>query len=141
MKAPIPSISEGRHAVRKKETVKDTARVLGRMFDGIQFRGFAHSTVEGLAAHAGVPVWNGLTDSFHPTQTLADLLTMKENFGDVKGRRGHTPATDATTSPTRCWSCPPSLAWIYASWSQGVVPRRELVEIVRIAATRAETSR
>lgn len=69
----------------KKETVKDTARVLGRMFDGIQFRGFAHSTVEGLAEHAGVPVWNGLTDRFHPTQALADVLTIKENFGDVKG--------------------------------------------------------
>jgi len=69
----------------KKETVKDTARVLGRMFDGIQFRGFSHSTVEGLAEHAGVPVWNGLTDRFHPTQALADVLTMKENFGDVKG--------------------------------------------------------
>ena len=69
----------------KKETVKDTARVLGRMFDGIQFRGFAHSTVEGLAEHAGVPVWNGLTDRFHPTQALADVLTIRENFGDVRG--------------------------------------------------------
>ena len=69
----------------KKETVKDTARVLGRMFDGIQFRGFAHATVEGLAEHAGVPVWNGLTDRFHPTQALADVLTLQENFGTVKG--------------------------------------------------------
>jgi ornithine carbamoyltransferase len=69
----------------KKETVKDTARVLGRMFDGIQFRGFAHSTVEDLARYAGVPVWNGLTDRFHPTQALADVLTLKENFGEVKG--------------------------------------------------------
>ncbi len=69
----------------KKETVKDTARVLGRMFDGIQFRGFAHATVEGLAQNAGVPVWNGLTDRFHPTQALADVLTLKENFGEVKG--------------------------------------------------------
>lgn len=69
----------------KKETVKDTARVLGRMFDGIQFRGFAHATVEGLAQHAGVPVWNGLTDRFHPTQALADVLTVKECFGEVQG--------------------------------------------------------
>ncbi len=69
----------------KKETVKDTARVLGRMFDGIQFRGFAHETVETLARYAGVPVWNGLTDKFHPTQALADMLTLKENFGEVKG--------------------------------------------------------
>jgi ornithine carbamoyltransferase len=71
----------------KKESVADTARVLGRMFDGIQFRGFEHSTVEGLAEHAGVPVWNGLTDSYHPTQVLADLLTVREKFGDLKGRK------------------------------------------------------
>jgi ornithine carbamoyltransferase len=69
----------------KKETVKDTARVLGRMFDGIQFRGSKHETVEGLAAHAGVPVWNGLTDQYHPTQVLADLLTIQENFNTLKG--------------------------------------------------------
>ena len=69
----------------KKESVKDTARVLGRMFDGIQFRGFSHATAEELAKYSGVPVWNGLTDRFHPTQALADVLTLKENFGDVKG--------------------------------------------------------
>ena len=69
----------------KKETVKDTAIVLGRMFDGIQFRGFKHSVVEGLAKYSGVPVWNGLTDLYHPTQILADFLTVKENFGYLKG--------------------------------------------------------
>ncbi|OOE87291.1 ornithine carbamoyltransferase [Salinivibrio sharmensis] len=62
-----------------KETMKDTARVLGRMYDGIQYRGFSQEVVETLAAHAGVPVWNGLTDDFHPTQVLADLLTMQEH--------------------------------------------------------------
>lgn len=62
-----------------KETVKDTARVLGRMYDAIEYRGFGQSVVEDLAAHAGVPVWNGLTDEFHPTQTLADFLTMREH--------------------------------------------------------------
>lgn len=62
-----------------KETMKDTARVLGRMFDGIQYRGFAQSTVEDLAEFSGVPVWNGLTDEFHPTQILADVLTMREH--------------------------------------------------------------
>ena len=71
----------------KKESVADTARVLGRMFDGIQFRGFEHSTVEELAKYAGVPVWNGLTDTYHPTQILADLLTVRENFGDLRGRK------------------------------------------------------
>lgn len=69
----------------KKETVADTARVLGRMFDGIEFRGFKHQTVEGLAKYAGVPVWNGLTDLYHPTQVLADLLTIQENFGCLRG--------------------------------------------------------
>ncbi|MBR4209754.1 MAG: ornithine carbamoyltransferase [Verrucomicrobia bacterium] len=68
-----------------KETVEDTARVLGRMFDGIEFRGFKHETVEKLAKYSGVPVWNGLTDDFHPTQILADLLTMYEHFGYLKG--------------------------------------------------------
>ena len=70
-----------------KESVKDTARVLGRMFDGILFRGYAQKTVEDLARHSGVPVWNGLTDDFHPTQVLADLMTMREHFGRLKGLR------------------------------------------------------
>ncbi len=70
----------------KKETVADTARVLGRMFDGIEFRGFSHQTVETLAEYAGVPVWNGLTDDWHPTQFLADVLTMQEEFGDLQGQ-------------------------------------------------------
>jgi ornithine carbamoyltransferase len=68
-----------------KESVKDTARVLGRMFDGIQYRGFKQSVVEELALYSGVPVWNGLTDMYHPTQILADFLTLKENFGKLKG--------------------------------------------------------
>ncbi len=68
-----------------KESVKDTARVLGRIFDGILFRGFAQKTVETLAKYAGVPVWNGLTDDFHPTQILADLMTIQENFGRLQG--------------------------------------------------------
>ena len=68
-----------------KESVEDTARVLGRMFDGIEFRGFKHETVEKLAKYSGVPVWNGLTDDYHPTQILADFLTLKEHFGHLKG--------------------------------------------------------
>lgn len=68
-----------------KESIEDTARVLGRMFDGIEFRGFYQETVEKLAKYSGVPVWNGLTDSFHPTQILADFLTLKEQFGKLKG--------------------------------------------------------
>lgn len=70
-----------------KESVEDTARVLGRMFDGIEFRGFKQDTVEKLAKYSGVPVWNGLTDTYHPTQILADFLTLKEQFGHLEGLR------------------------------------------------------
>ena len=69
----------------KKESIADTARVLGRMYDGIEYRGFSQSIVEELATYAGVPVWNGLTDEFHPTQMIADLLTIEEKFGRLKG--------------------------------------------------------
>jgi len=69
----------------KKESIKDTARVLGRMFDGIEYRGFKQETVEELAKYSNVPVWNGLTDKFHPTQILADFLTIKECKGKLKG--------------------------------------------------------
>ncbi len=78
-------LGKGDIQLGKKETVADTARVLGRMFDGIQFRGYRHQTVEKLAEYAGVPVWNGLTDKYHPTQILADLLTIKESFGHFQG--------------------------------------------------------
>ncbi len=71
--------------IGKKESIADTARVLGRMYDGIEYRGYGQAIVEELAAHAGVPVWNGLTDEFHPTQILADFLTIKEHFGYLKG--------------------------------------------------------
>lgn len=71
--------------IGKKESIADTARVLGRMFDGIEYRGFGQEIVEGLAAYAGVPVWNGLTDEFHPTQMLADMLTIREHLGRLKG--------------------------------------------------------
>lgn len=69
----------------KKESIRDTAIVLGRSFDGIEFRGFEHSTVEELAKYAGVPVWNGLTDMYHPTQILADFMTVEEHLGRLKG--------------------------------------------------------
>ncbi len=71
--------------IGKKESIADTARVLGRMYDGIEYRGFGQEIVEELASHAGVPVWNGLTNEFHPTQILADFLTIKEHFGSLKG--------------------------------------------------------
>lgn len=90
----VAAADEGAHAdylgkddiqLGKKESIADTARVLGRMFDGIEFRGFAHETVETLAKYAGVPVWNGLTDQYHPTQILADFLTVIEHKGCLRG--------------------------------------------------------
>ncbi|MEE0117682.1 MAG: ornithine carbamoyltransferase [Lachnospiraceae bacterium] len=71
--------------IGKKESIADTARVLGRMFDGIEYRGFGQDIVEELAEYAGVPVWNGLTNEFHPTQMLADVLTIREHLGHIKG--------------------------------------------------------
>ena len=71
--------------IGKKESIADTARVLGRMYDGIEYRGYGQAIVEELAQYAGVPVWNGLTNEFHPTQMLADLLTIREHFGYLKG--------------------------------------------------------
>ena len=71
----------------KKESIADTARVLGRMYDGIEYRGFAQTIVEDLAKYAGVPVWNGLTNEFHPTQILADFLTIREHFGSLQAKK------------------------------------------------------
>ncbi len=81
----VTYLDPGSSQMGKKESIEDTARVLGRMYDGIEYRGFDQSIVEELAAYAGVPVWNGLTNEFHPTQMLADLLTIEENFGYLRG--------------------------------------------------------
>ena len=78
-----PSASQ----IGKKESIADTARVLGRMYDGIEYRGFGQEIVEDLAKYSGVPVWNGLTNEFHPTQILADFLTIQEHFGSLKGKK------------------------------------------------------
>lgn len=90
----VAAIDEGAHPeflgkndiqLGSKESAKDTARVLGRIFDGIEFRGFSHDTVEILAEYSGIPVWNGLTDKYHPTQVLADLMTIQEEIGELRG--------------------------------------------------------
>jgi len=100
--ARVTYLGPGGSHIGTKETMRDTARVLGRMYDGIQYRGFAQSIVEELAKYAGVPVWNGLTDDFHPTQILADFLTMQEHcerplhrqslcyLGDAKNNMGNS---------------------------------------------------
>ncbi len=78
-----PSVSQ----IGKKESIKDTARVLGRLYDGIEYRGYGQEIVEELAKYAGVPVWNGLTNEYHPTQMLADFLTIREHLGGLKGKK------------------------------------------------------
>ncbi|MBR3354412.1 MAG: ornithine carbamoyltransferase [Oscillospiraceae bacterium] len=83
----VTFLDPGSSQMGRKESIADTAKVLGRMYDGIEYRGFKQSVVEDLAKYSGVPVWNGLTDDFHPTQMLADILTVKEEFGDVRGRK------------------------------------------------------
>ncbi len=90
----VAALDEGGHVtflshsqMGKKESIEDTAKVLGRMYDGIEFRGFKQETVEALAKYSGVPVWNGLTNEYHPTQILADMLTIRENFGELQGRK------------------------------------------------------
>lgn len=83
----VTYLDPGSSQMGKKESIADTARVLGRMYDGIEYRGYEQKTVEDLAKYSGVPVWNGLTDQFHPTQMLSDLLTMEEKFGHLQGLR------------------------------------------------------
>ena len=83
----VTYLDPGSSQMGKKESIADTAHVLGRMYDGIEYRGFSQKIVEELAENAGVPVWNGLTDEFHPTQMLADLLTIEEKKGTLKGVR------------------------------------------------------
>ena len=83
----VTFLDSGSSQMGKKESLADTAKVLGRMFDGIEYRGFKQSVVEDLAKYSGVPVWNGLTDQFHPTQMLADIMTAREEFGDMRGRK------------------------------------------------------
>jgi len=81
----VTYLDPGSSQMGKKESIEYTAKVLGRMFDGIEYRGFAQKTVEDLAKYSGVPVWNGLTDKFHPTQMLADMMTIEEKLGRLKG--------------------------------------------------------
>ncbi len=87
----------------KKESIADTARVLGRMFDGIEYRGYGQEIVEELSNKAGVPVWNGLTNEFHPTQILADFLTIKEHFGSLKGKKLVYMGDARYNMATRLW--------------------------------------
>ena len=121
-----------------KESMKDTARVLGRTFDGIEYRGFSQETVETLAEYAGVPVWNGLTDEFHPTQSLADVLTMTEHsekslgeitlcyLGDARNNMGNSLMAAGCTFGMEVRLCAPETLW----------PEEDLVRTCRELAER-----
>ena len=111
--------------IGKKESIKDTARVLGRMFDGIEYRGFEQEIVEQLSEYAGVPVWNGLTNEFHPTQILADFLTLKEKFGklfvymgDARYNMGNSLMVGCAKMGMHFVACAPKKYW----------PAKELID-------------
>ena len=111
----------------KKESLADTAKVLGRMYDGIEYRGYSQAVVEALAKYSGVPVWNGLTDDFHPTQMLADMLTVREEFGSVRGRKLTFFGDARNNVATRSWSCVRSWGCTSAPAARrSLCPRRRL---------------
>ncbi len=121
--------------IGKKESIKDTARVLGRMYDGIEYRGFGQAIVEELDKYAGVPVWNGLTNEYHPTQMLADLLTIRDNFkklkginftymGDARYNTGNSLMIACTKMGLNFTCCAPKKYW----------PNEELIELCKTYA-------
>jgi ornithine carbamoyltransferase len=136
--AHVTYLEQGGSQIGHKESIKDTARVLGRTYDGIEYRGFAQETVEILAEFAGVPVWNGLTDEFHPTQTLADVLTMTEHsdkplveiafcyLGDARNNMGNSLMAAGCTFGMDVRLCAPESLW----------PEEELVGTCRALAER-----
>ncbi len=134
----VTFLDPGSSQMGKKESLADTAKVLGRMFDGIEYRGFKQSVVEDLAKYSGVPVWNGLTDDFHPTQMLADILTVKEEFGDLRGRK-LTFFGDARNNVANSLMvvCAKLGMHFCACGPQELLPKAELVEKCRAIA--AET--
>lgn len=118
--------------IGKKESTADTARVLGRMFDGIEYRGFGQERVEELAKYAGVPVWNGLTNEFHPTQMLADLLTIREHFGYLKGiKLAYLGDARYNTGNSLMVACAKMGMHFVACTSEKYFPEEELVKQCR----------
>ena len=121
--------------IGKKESIADTARVLGRMFDGIEYRGYAQEIVENLAKYAGVPVWNGLTDEDHPTQVLADFMTIKEKLGKLEGIR-FVYAGDGRNNMSNALmiGCAKmGLHYVVAS-PESLYPEKQLVELCKVYA-------
>jgi ornithine carbamoyltransferase len=137
--AHVSYLGPGETQLGKKESMRDTARVLGRMYDGIEFRGFAHQDVEDLARYAGVPVWNGLTDRWHPTQMLADMLTMRDNskkpleeisycyVGDARNNTANSLLTTGALLGMDTRICGPRALW----------PEEDITAIARTLAERS----
>lgn len=124
--------------IGKKESIADTARVLGRIYDGIEYRGYGQEIVEELARYAGVPVWNGLTNEFHPTQMLADLLTIRERFGRVEGIRV-VYMGDARYNMGNSWmvTCAKMGMHFTACAPKEYVPNQEMVQTCREIAAKS----
>lgn len=137
----VTYLDPGSSQMGKKESIADTARVLGRMYDGIEYRGFDQNLVETLAKYAGVPVWNGLTDQFHPTQMLADLLTMEEKFGHLKGLH-FTYMGDARNNMGNSLmiACAKMGLHFTACAPKELFPAEELVETARNIASESQGS-
>lgn len=141
--AHVSYLGPGETQLGKKESVRDTARVLGRMYDGIEFRGFAHQDVEDLAQYAGVPVWNGLTDRWHPTQMLADMLTMRDSspkpleeivycyIGDARNNTANSLLVTGALLGMETRICGPRPLW----------PAEDIVAIARSLAERSGARR
>ena len=134
----VTYLDPGSSQMGKKESIADTARVLGRMYDGIEYRGFSQELVEELAKYAGVPVWNGLTDQFHPTQMLADLLTIEEKFGTLKGLR-FTYMGDARNNMGNSLmiACAKMGLHLTACAPEALFPARDLVETAKDIAAKS----
>ncbi len=140
----VGAIDEGAHPeylgkddiqLGHKETIEDTARVLGRMFDGIEFRGFSQQTVEKLAQYSGVPVWNGLTDEDHPTQVLADFMTIQEKLGRLKGIR-FVYAGDGRNNMSNALmiGCSKMGVHYVIAAPKGLHPEKQLLELCKVYA-------
>lgn len=134
----VTYLDPGSSQMGKKESIADTARVLGRMYDGIEYRGFSQDLVEELAKYAGVPIWNGLTDQFHPTQMLADLLTIEEKFGTLKGLR-FTYMGDARNNMGNSLmiACAKMGLHFTACAPEALFPARDLVETAKDIAAKS----
>lgn len=137
----VTFLDPGSSQMGKKESIPDTARVLSRMYDGIEYRGFSQQIVEELARHADVPVWNGLTDQFHPTQALADLMTIEEKLGRLKGVRvSYMGDARNNVANSLMIACAKMGLHFTACAPSPLLPAEELVQTARALAAKSGAS-